>query len=60
MNYFLFQLKRNPLAIIGIAVLLLWILIAIFGPYLVSFTYTEIEEGSMADFIDLDEFEDLL
>jgi peptide/nickel transport system permease protein len=43
MNYFLFQLKRNPLAIVGIAVLLLWILIAIFGPYLTNFTYTEID-----------------
>jgi peptide/nickel transport system permease protein len=36
----LLLLKSNPLAIVGIIVFLLWILIALFGPSLIRFTYT--------------------
>ncbi|MGI6440049.1 MAG: ABC transporter permease [Sphaerochaetaceae bacterium] len=43
MSYFVFQLKRNPLAIIGIAILLLWIIIAIFAPVITQYTYTEMQ-----------------
>lgn len=39
----LLLLKKNPLAIIGIAVLLIWILIAIFGPLFLRFTYTQMD-----------------
>jgi peptide/nickel transport system permease protein len=39
----LLLLKRNPLAIAGISLLFLWILIAIVGPSLVPFTYTEMD-----------------
>jgi len=40
MNRTLLLLKRNPLAIAGISLLVAWILIAIAGPSLVPFTYT--------------------
>ncbi len=43
MKYFLFQLKKNPLAIVGITVLLLWVCIAIFGPFIVSHTHTAMD-----------------
>ncbi|MFA7671533.1 MAG: ABC transporter permease [Sphaerochaetaceae bacterium] len=43
MSYILFQLKRNPLAILGICILILWIIIAIVGPSLVPFSYTEMD-----------------
>jgi peptide/nickel transport system permease protein len=39
----LLLLKKNPLAIIGISVLFLWILAAGFGPSLVPFTYTQMD-----------------
>ncbi|MGD1821551.1 MAG: ABC transporter permease [Pleomorphochaeta sp.] len=43
MNYFLYKLKKSPLAIIGIIVLFFWIFIAIFGASLVDFTHTAID-----------------
>jgi len=43
MKYFLYQLKKHPLAIIGIAVIILWIFAATLGPSLLSFTYTELD-----------------
>lgn len=39
----LLLLKKNPLAIIGLTVLVLWILIAIFGPSLLKYTYTQMD-----------------
>ena len=42
----LLLLKKNPLAIIGITVLFVWILIAIFGPSLLRFTYTQMDMDS--------------
>ena len=38
-----YQLKKSPLAIVGIAILMLWLLAAIFGPSLIRFTYTGID-----------------
>ncbi len=43
MNTFLLQLKKSPRAIFGLTVLLLWILIAVFGPSLVSWSYTQMD-----------------
>lgn len=43
MRDFLTMLKRSPAAIIGISILLLWILIAIFGPSLSPYTYTAMD-----------------
>lgn len=43
MKYFFYQMKKHPLSIVGISVLLLWILIAIFGPQLTSFTHTAMD-----------------
>ncbi len=43
MSNFLYQLKRNPLAIIGIAIIVLWILIALFGPSLMRYSHTHID-----------------
>lgn len=43
MKDFLTLLKRSPAAIIGISILLLWILIAIFGPSISSYTYTAMD-----------------
>ncbi len=43
MDYFIYKLKKSPLAIIGIVVLVLWIIVAIFGPSLTSFTHTAID-----------------
>lgn len=39
----LFQLKKSPLAILGIAIIILWVLIAIFGPHVVGHTHTEMD-----------------
>lgn len=38
-----FLFKKNPLAILGIIILFLWILAAFFGPSLMSYTYTEMD-----------------
>ncbi|MCK9288320.1 MAG: ABC transporter permease [Sphaerochaetaceae bacterium] len=43
MSQLWYQLKKSPLAIIGIAILALWLFAAIFGPSLIPFTYTEID-----------------
>ena len=43
MKYFLYQLKKNPLAIIGIAVIVFWLLAAFLGPSLMSFTHTQMD-----------------
>jgi peptide/nickel transport system permease protein len=40
MKTFFLQLRRNPRAILGIAILLLWIFAAFAGPGLLRFTYT--------------------
>jgi len=39
----LLLLKKNPLAVLGIAVLFFWILMALFGPSLLRFTYTQMD-----------------
>lgn len=39
----LLLLKKNPMAIIGISILFLWIMAAAFGPLLVPFTYTQMD-----------------
>ncbi len=39
----LLLLKQNPLAIAGLVVLVLWIFIALFGPSLLKFTYTQMD-----------------
>ncbi|MFA7371281.1 MAG: ABC transporter permease [Sphaerochaetaceae bacterium] len=43
MNTFFYQLKRSPLAILGILIIFIWILIAIFGPSLMYYTHTHID-----------------
>jgi peptide/nickel transport system permease protein len=43
MKYFLYKLKKNPLAIAGIIVIVVWIILAFFGPMLVSFTHTAMD-----------------
>ncbi len=49
MKYFFYQLKRNPLAIIGIIIILFWIFVAIFSPSFMNFTHTQIDsENQMA------------
>lgn len=42
-NTFVLQLKRSPRAIVGIAIILLWIFAALFGPSLTSYTYTSMD-----------------
>ncbi len=43
MKYFWYQLKKHPLAILGIIVILFWILAASIGPSLLEFTYTQLD-----------------
>ncbi|MDD3996360.1 MAG: ABC transporter permease [Sphaerochaetaceae bacterium] len=43
MNRLWYQLKKSPLAIVGIVIFVLWLFAAIFGPSLIQFTYTEID-----------------
>ncbi|MDT4761452.1 ABC transporter permease [Sphaerochaeta sp. PS] len=45
MKYFFYQLKKYPLAIVGITVLLLWIVVAMFGPVLVNYTHTAMDSN---------------
>lgn len=45
MNRTLYMLRRNPLAVLGALILLFWIAAAIFGPQLVPFTYTEMDQS---------------
>lgn len=40
MNTYLLQLKRSPRAIVGLAILLIWIAAALAGPALLPYTYT--------------------
>ena len=46
MRIWLLQFKQNPRAVIGLAVLLLWIFAAMAGPALLSYTYTEMDMES--------------
>ncbi len=49
MNRALLLLKKNPFAIAGIALLVLWIFVAVFGPALLDYTYTQMDmEHQMA------------
>ncbi|WP_422480619.1 ABC transporter permease [Pleomorphochaeta sp. DL1XJH-081] len=43
MKYILYQLKKHPLAIVGIAIIVFWLIMAFIGPSLISFTYTEMD-----------------
>ena len=43
MKYILYQLKKNPLAIVGIASIVFWLIMAFFGPSMLSFSYTEMD-----------------
>lgn len=43
MKYFLYKLKKSPLAIIGITIILIWVLIAFIGPSLVNYTHTAMD-----------------
>ncbi len=43
MKRMLLLLGKNPMAIFGVVVLLAWILIAIFGPMIVPFSYTHMD-----------------
>jgi len=43
MKFFLYKLKKSPLAIFGIVVILLWLMIAFLGPSLVDFTHTAMD-----------------
>lgn len=43
MKYILYQLKKHPLAIIGIAIILFWLIMALFGPSMISFSYTAMD-----------------
>jgi peptide/nickel transport system permease protein len=43
MKYILYQLKKNPLAIVGIAIIVFWLIMAFFGPSLLSFSHTEMD-----------------
>ncbi len=43
MKYILYQLKKNPLAIVGIAIIVFWLIMAFFGPSMLSFSYTEMD-----------------
>lgn len=43
MKYFLYQLKKHPLAIFGIAIIVFWLLAALFGPSFMQFTHTKID-----------------
>ena len=46
MKYFLFQLKKHPLAIVGIAIIIFWLVLAFIGPQLVPYTYTAMDSNN--------------
>jgi peptide/nickel transport system permease protein len=49
MKYFLYQLKKSPLAMIGIAIILFWLIAAAVGPSMIPFTHTAMDsENQMA------------
>lgn len=39
-------MKKNPLSFFGIAIIVIWVILAIFGPSMLSFTYTEIDSAN--------------
>ncbi|MGD1833465.1 MAG: ABC transporter permease [Sphaerochaetaceae bacterium] len=43
MKYFIYQLRKHPLAIVGIVVILLWIFAAAFGQSMLNYTYTQLD-----------------
>jgi peptide/nickel transport system permease protein len=43
MKYLWYQMKKHPLSFFGIAIILMWIFLAIFGPSMLSFSYTEMD-----------------
>ncbi|MGE4454590.1 MAG: ABC transporter permease [Sphaerochaeta sp.] len=43
MKYFLYQLKKSPLAMVGIAIIVFWLIAAFVGPAMISFTHTEMD-----------------
>ena len=43
MKYFFYQLKKNPLAIIGITLIVFWLLAAFIGPSLMPYTHTQMD-----------------
>src|SRR5690554_1918012 len=43
MKYILYQLKKHPLAIVGIAVIIFWLIMAFIGPAMLNFTHTQID-----------------
>ena len=43
MKYLLYQLKKHPLAIVGIIIIIFWLVAAFFGPSMVSFTHTQMD-----------------
>lgn len=43
MRRILLLLKKNPLAILGITVLFIWIFVALFGPMFLGYTYTQMD-----------------
>lgn len=45
MKYILYQLKKNPLAILGITIIVFWLLAAFIGPQVLPFTYTELDSA---------------
>jgi peptide/nickel transport system permease protein len=49
MKYFLYQLKKSPLAMVGIAIILFWLIAAAVGPSMIPFTHTAMDsENQMA------------
>ncbi len=43
MKYFLYQLKKSPLAVIGIAIILMWLVFAFIGPSIIPYTHTAMD-----------------
>lgn len=43
MTRVIYLIKKNPLVIVGVAVIVVWVFAALFGPALLSFTYTEMD-----------------
>lgn len=43
MTRILYLIKKNPLVVLGVAVIILWVFAALFGPVLLPYTYTEMD-----------------
>ena len=43
MRYFIYQLKKHPLAIVGIIIILIWLFLAFFGPHILPYTFTAMD-----------------